>query len=95
MSERATKWRGSLRQMGQLFRRDLLTARTYRVAFLFDAVNASLRRRFFLFPFSIRCERQLKSSLPAGTSLFCLCLDRPGVFRLPHRRPERFRRQHR
>jgi ABC-2 type transport system permease protein len=74
MSERATKWRLFLRQMGQLFRRDLLTARTYRVAFLFDAVNALFGAASFYFLSQFVASDKLKSSLPAGTSYFAFAL---------------------
>lgn len=74
MSERATKWPDILRQMGQLFRRDLLTARTYRVAFLFDAVNALFGAASFYFLSQFVASDKLSSSLPAGTSYFAFAL---------------------
>jgi len=74
MRERATKWREILRQMGQLFRRDLLTARTYRVAFLFDAVNALFGAASFYFLSQFVASDKLTGSLPAGTSYFAFAL---------------------
>lgn len=74
MSERATNWPEVLRQMGQLFRRDLLTARTYRVAFLFDAVNALFGAASFYFLSQFVSSDKLSSSLPAGTSYFAFAL---------------------
>jgi ABC-2 type transport system permease protein len=74
MSERAAYWREFLRQMGQLFRRDLLTARTYRVAFLFDAVNALFGAASFYFLSQFVASDKLRSSLPAGTSYFAFAL---------------------
>ncbi len=74
MSERVTRWRESLRQIGQLFRRDLLTARTYRVAFLFDTVNALFGAASFYFLSRFVASDKLSSSLPAGTSYFAFAL---------------------
>jgi ABC-2 type transport system permease protein len=74
MNEGATKWREFLRQMGQFFRRDLLTARTYRVAFLFDAINALFGVASFYFLSQFVASDKLKSSLPAGTSYFAFVL---------------------
>ena len=74
MRERATKWRLFLRQMGQLFRRDLLTARTYRVAFLFDAINALFGAASFYFLSQFVASDKLTSALPAGTSYFAFAL---------------------
>jgi ABC-2 type transport system permease protein len=74
VSERTTKWPDILRQVGQLFRRDLLTARTYRVAFLFDAVNALFGAASFYFLSQFVASDKLSSSLPAGTSYFAFAL---------------------
>jgi ABC-2 type transport system permease protein len=73
MSEYATNWREILRQMGHLFRRDMLTARTYRVAFLFDAINALFGAASFYFLSQFVASDKLKSSL-AGTSYFAFAL---------------------
>lgn len=74
MSERPMNWRKVLRQMGQLFRRDLLTARTYRTAFLFDAVNALFAAASFYFLSGFVGSDKLSSRLPAGTSYFAFAL---------------------
>jgi ABC-2 type transport system permease protein len=74
MRKGATRWRQILRQMGQLFRRDLLTARTYRTAFLFDAVNALFGAASFYFLSYFVSSDTLSSRLPAGTSYFAFAL---------------------
>jgi ABC-2 type transport system permease protein len=63
-----------LRQLRQLFRRDLLTARTYRVAFLLDAINALFGAASFYFLSRFVQSDKLSSSLPAGTSYFAFAL---------------------
>ena len=63
-----------LRQMAYLFRRDLLTARTYRVAFLFDAVNALFGVASFYFLSQFVASDKLQKSLPAGTTYFGFAL---------------------
>ncbi|MDE3135186.1 MAG: ABC transporter permease [Acidobacteriota bacterium] len=73
MSARGAKWRELLRQIGQLFRRDMLTARTYRVAFLFDAVNALFGAASFYFLSQFVASDKLKSSLD-GASYFAFAL---------------------
>ena len=74
MSERATKWRTILRQIAQLFRRDLLTARTYRVSFFLDAVNALFGATSFYFLSRFVASDKLSKSLPPGTTYFAFAL---------------------
>jgi ABC-2 type transport system permease protein len=74
MTDRRTKWPDVLRQMAQLFRRDMLTARTYRIAFLLDAVNALFGVASFYFLSDFVASGKLSHSLPSGTSYFAFAL---------------------
>lgn len=74
MTERRGLFAETMRQMGQLFLRDLLTARTYRAAFLFDVINALFGVASFYFLSRFVQSDQLTHSLPAGTTYFAFAL---------------------
>jgi ABC-2 type transport system permease protein len=74
MKGRPKQWVKILRQMAQLFRRDLLTARTYRIAFLLNIVNALFGAASFYFLSNFVASDKLSKSLPAGTSYFGFAL---------------------
>lgn len=74
MTDRRALWRDVLQQMAQLFRRDMLTARTYRIAFLLDAVNALFGVASFYFLSDFVASGKLSQSLPSGTSYFAFAL---------------------
>lgn len=74
MIGRRNKWIVILRQMAQLFRRDMLTARTYRVAFFLNIVNALFGAASFYFLSTFVASDKLTKNLPAGTSYFGFAL---------------------
>ena len=74
MSRSSIEWGKMARQMAYLFRRDLLTARTYRVAFLLDLVNTLFGVASFFFLSQFVGSDKLQKSLPVGTSYFAFAL---------------------
>jgi ABC-2 type transport system permease protein len=74
MSETRKRWQRVLRQMAQFFHRDLLMARTYRIAFLFDLVSVLFGVASFYFLSRFVGSERLSRSLPAGTSYFSFAI---------------------
>ena len=76
----------TLREIWIFFRRDLSIARTYRIAFLFEAVEALFGVAMFYYVARFVDSPQLRARAPAKRKLLRLFLDRLRLSRLSQRR---------